>query len=86
MTPTRIKRHRKRQHGVSHTALVPFIDVMTILVVFLLVHTSDVEVVPNTKNITIPISVSDKKPRPSVVVMITKEELLVDGQIVAQWR
>jgi biopolymer transport protein ExbD len=83
MMPNRIKKHRKRQHGGSHMALVPFIDVMTILVVFLLVHTSDVEVVPNTKNITIPISVSDKKPRPSVVVMITKEDLLVDGQIVA---
>jgi biopolymer transport protein ExbD len=83
MTPNRIKKHRKREHGGSHMALVPFIDVMTILVVFLLVHTSDVEVVPNTKNITIPVSVSDKKPRPSVVVMITKEELLVDGQIVA---
>jgi biopolymer transport protein ExbD len=83
MTPNRIKKHRKRSHTSSHTALVPFIDVMTILVVFLLVHTSDVEVVPNTKNITIPISVSDKKPRPSVVVMITKEDLLVDGQVVA---
>jgi biopolymer transport protein TolR len=83
MTPNRIKKHRKRQHVSSHTALVPFIDVMTILVVFLLVHTSDVEVVPNTKNITIPISVSDKKPRPSVVVMITKDELLVDGLAVA---
>jgi biopolymer transport protein ExbD len=83
MTPNRIKKHRKRNHTSSHTALVPFIDVMTILVVFLLVHTSDVEVVPNTKNITIPISVSDKKPRPSVVVMITKEDLLVDGQVVA---
>jgi len=84
MTPNRIKKHRKRQHGGSHMALVPFIDVMTILVVFLLVHTSDVEVVPNTKNISIPISVSDKKPRPSVVVMITKDELMVDGHVVAQ--
>jgi biopolymer transport protein ExbD len=64
-------------------ALVPFIDMMTILVVFLLVHTSDVDVLPNTKNITIPVSVSDKKPRETVVVMITKDELLVDGQHVA---
>jgi len=83
MTPNRIKKHRKREHGGSHMALVPFIDVMTILVVFLLVHTSDVDVIPNTKNITIPVSVSEKKPRASVVVMITKEDLLVDGQKVA---
>ena len=32
-------------------ALVPFIDMLTILVVFLLVHTADVDILPNTKNI-----------------------------------
>lgn len=83
MTPYRIQRHRKRAHGGSHMALVPFIDMMTILVVFLLVHTSDVDVLPNTKNISIPLSVSDRKPRETVVVMVTKEELLVDGRVVA---
>jgi biopolymer transport protein TolR len=86
MTPYRIKRHRMRANkveGGSHMTLVPFIDMLTILVVFLLVHTSDVDVLPNTKNISIPESISDKKPRPTVVVMITKEELLVDGRAVA---
>jgi biopolymer transport protein ExbD len=83
MTPTRIKRHRNRSHGDSHMMLVPFIDMMTILVVFLLVHTSDVDVLPNTKSISIPESVSEKKPRPTVVVMITKDDLLVDGRSVA---
>lgn len=83
MTPTRIKRHRARAHTDSHMALVPFIDMMTILVVFLLIHTSDVDVLPNTKNISIPASVSDVKPHETVVVMITKDELLVDGRPVA---
>lgn len=83
MTPTRIKRHRNRSHGDSHMMLVPFIDMLTILVVFLLVHTSDVDVLPNTKSISIPESVSEKKPRPTVVVMITKDDLLVDGRSVA---
>lgn len=83
MTPYRIKRHRKRSHGGSHMALVPFIDMLTILVVFLLVHTSDVDILPNTKNISIPESVSEKKPQPTVVVMITKDDVLVDGRSVA---
>jgi biopolymer transport protein TolR len=86
MTPYRIKRHRQRKpstHGADHMTLVPFIDILMIMVVFLLVHTSDVEILPNTKNISIPESVADKKPRPSVVVMITKGEVLVDGQLVA---
>jgi biopolymer transport protein ExbD len=84
MTPYRIQRHRKRKHtGDSHMALVPFIDMLTILVVFLLVHTSDVDILPNTKNITIPQSISDRPPNPTVVVMITKDDLLVDGKSVA---
>ena len=85
MTSYRIKRHRKREHGGdSHMALVPFIDMLTILVVFLLVHTSDVDILPNTKNIQIPQSISEVKPHETVVVMITKNDLLVDGRAVAR--
>lgn len=88
MTPTRIKRHRRRKHGgaeaAGHMTLVPFIDMLMILTVFLLVHNSDVDILPNTKSISIPASLSDKKPRPSVVVMITKEDLLVDGKPIAK--
>ncbi len=83
MTPYRIKRHRKRLHGGSHYALVPFIDMMTILVVFLLAHTAEIDILPNSKNIAIPQSVSERKPSPTVVVMITKDSLFVDGQLVS---
>lgn len=83
MIPYRLQRHRKRQHaGDSHMALVPFIDMMTILVVFLLIHMSDVDMLPNTKNIAIPQSISSTKPRATVVVMITRNEVLVDGRVV----
>lgn len=83
MTPYRLKRHRKRVHsGDSHMALVPFIDMLTILVVFLLVHTSDVELLPNTRNISIPQSISPIKPRETVVVTITRDEVVVNGQTI----
>jgi biopolymer transport protein TolR len=83
MTPYRLQRHRKRQHSSdSHMALVPFIDMMTILVVFLLIHMSDADMLPNTKNIAIPQSVSQTKPRATVVVMITRTDVLVDGRAV----
>jgi biopolymer transport protein ExbD len=82
MTPYRIKRHRLRRHGANHFALIPFIDMMTILVVFLLAHTAEVDILPNTKNISIPQSLSDRKPSAAVVVMITKESVFVDGQLV----
>jgi biopolymer transport protein ExbD len=82
MTSYRIKRHRERRHGGSHFALVPFIDMMTILVVFLLAHTAEVDILPNTKNISIPQSLSERKPSAAVVVMITKDSVYVDGQLV----
>jgi biopolymer transport protein ExbD len=82
MTPYRIRRHRERRHGASHFALIPFIDMMTILVVFLLAHTADVDILPNTKNIAIPQSISDRKPSAAVVVMITRDSVLVDGKLV----
>jgi biopolymer transport protein ExbD len=73
-------RRRKRHHGASHFALVPFIDMMTILVVFLLAHTAEVDILPNTKNISIPQSLSDRKPSAAVVVMVTKDSVFVDGK------
>ncbi len=82
MTSYRIKRHRQRRHGANHFALIPFIDMMTILVVFLLAHTAEVDILPNTKNISIPQSLSDRKPSAAVVVMITKDSVYVDGELV----
>ena len=84
MTPTRVKRRRERAHRTNgHLMLVPFIDMLTILVVFLLLHTADVEILPNTKNISIPQSVSELKPRETLVVMLTRDMLFVDGKPVA---
>ncbi len=83
MKSYRITRHRKRRHGASHFALIPFIDMMTILVVFLLAHTADVDILPNTKSIAIPQSISERKPSGSIVVMVTKDSLFVDGERVS---
>ena len=82
MTPYRIKKHRQRTHHDSHMALVPFIDMLTMLVVFLLLHSSDAEILPNTKNIQIPQSIADLKPHETVTIMVTKDQLLVNGRIV----
>jgi biopolymer transport protein ExbD len=82
MIATRLKRHRKTGrrggfHGMS--SLIPMIDMLTILVVYLLVHAADYEVLPNSKSIQIPQSLSETKPRVTVTVLITKETLFVNG-------
>ena len=82
MTGLRGRRHRKHGRGPSHMALIPFIDMMTILVVFLLVHTADVDILPNTKNIAIPQSIAELKPHATVVVMLTKDAVLVNGRAI----
>lgn len=84
MRSLRGRRHTRTAHGGNHMVLVPFIDMMTILVVFLLVHTSDTEILPNTKNISIPLSIAETKPRPTVVVMVTRDTMYVNGRPVAK--
>ena len=82
MIAARLKRHRKTgQRGGFHgmSSLIPMIDMLTILVVYLLVHAADYEVLPNSKSIQIPQSMSETKPRETVTVLITKETLFVNG-------
>src|SRR5262245_789001 len=69
-------------HGMS--ALIPMIDMLTILVVYLLVHAADYEILPNTKSIQIPQSMSETKPRETVTVLITKESMFVNGTEIAR--
>jgi len=82
MIAARLKQHRKPAHrGGFHgmSSLIPMIDMLTILVVYLLVHAADYEVLPNSKSIQIPQSMSEMKPRETVTVLITKESLFVNG-------
>jgi biopolymer transport protein ExbD len=76
----RKSRHGGAGGGHGPLALIPMIDMMTILVVYLLVHTADMEILPNTKNISIPQSSSEQKPRETTVVMVTRDMLYVNGQ------
>jgi biopolymer transport protein TolR len=64
--------------------LIPLIDVMSVLVAFLLIYTADVEIVQNTKGVEIPQSTAETQPQQSVVVMITREHLFVQGEVVAE--
>ena len=63
--------------------LIPLIDVMSVLVAFLLIYSAEVEIVQNTKGVEIPQSSAEERPVESVVVMITKDNVFVQGQPVA---
>ena len=46
-------------------------------------HAADYEILPNTRSIQIPQSMSETKPRETVTVLITKDALFVNGAEVA---
>jgi biopolymer transport protein TolR len=79
---------RMAQHHLRHKAdaelnLIPLIDILSTLVAFLLVYSTEVEVIQNSKGIEIPMSIAEVAPKESVVVMITKTDLFVQGERVA---
>jgi biopolymer transport protein ExbD len=75
-------RHGKSGGGHGPLTLIPMIDMLMILVVYLLVHSADTEILPNTQNISIPHSASELKPRPATVVTVTRDMLYVNGEAV----
>ena len=79
----RMARHHKRNRRAAPLNLVSLMDIFTILVFFLLVNSSDVEVLPNAKSIELPQSVAKEKPRETVVVLVTDDEILVQGHKVS---
>jgi biopolymer transport protein ExbD len=59
------------------------IDILSVLVAFLLVYSTEVEVIQNSKGVVIPESRTDVRPKQSVVVMVTKDDIFVQGERVA---
>lgn len=62
--------------------LVSLMDIFTILVFFLLVSSGSQQL-PNSKDITLPTSVTDKVPKETLIISITEDEVLVQGKKVA---
>jgi biopolymer transport protein ExbD len=80
----RMEKHHKRNRGAGALNLVSLMDIFTILVFFLLVNSSDVQTLPNAKDMKLPESIAEKKPKENVVVLIGKTDILVQGEPVAK--
>jgi biopolymer transport protein ExbD len=76
----RMAEHHLRHRADATLNLIPFIDILTVMVAFLLVYSTEVEVIQNTKGVEVPQSIAQTSPRQSVVVMITKTDLFVQGE------
>lgn len=78
----RMERHHKRK-GVALINMVSLMDIFTILVFFLLVNSTTVQNVPSSKTLQLPVSTAEKTPKETIVVMINKQDILVQGRKVA---
>ena len=69
---------------VAKMNLTSLMDVFTILVFFLLVNSATTEVLETPKQITLPASLVEEKPRETVVIFISADEVTVQGEPVVR--
>lgn len=84
ITSRRIRRMTRTRRAVTKLQLTSLMDVFTVLVFFLMFNSGSVETLQQPKEISLPESVVEEKPRETVVIFVGKEEVLVQGVPVAR--
>ena len=78
----RMKRMSRNKKKAQILPLTSLMDVFTILVFFLLFHSGSSEIIEAPKQIKLPDSTVEAKPRETVVIMVSPEDVLVQGKAV----
>jgi len=84
MRARRMAKNHRRQGAQAKLNLVSLMDIFTIIVFFLLMSSSEVEVLQNQKTISLPESVSDKKPAATLVIMVDAQQLMIGREVIAR--
>jgi biopolymer transport protein ExbD len=77
-----MKRMGRNKSKITGLNLTPLMDVFTILVFFLLFHSAGSNTLETPKQIKLPDSVVETKPRETVVIMVSPNVVLVQGEAV----
>lgn len=80
MRARRMARHHRRLSRLPKLNLVSLMDIFTILVFFLLVNSSEVDVLSRDRDITLPSSVSEQLPDDSLLLVVGSDQILVNGR------
>ena len=75
----RMEKHHKKSRR-AQLNLVSLMDIFTILVFFLLVNSSEVEVLPSTKSVQLPESTAEQKPKETITILVNDSDILVQGR------
>ena len=78
----RMQRHYRR-NSTGSLNLVSLMDIFTILVFFLMVNSSDVQVMQQGVAVKLPESVAEQDPKETLTVTVTDRDILVAGRAVA---
>ena len=73
----------RKKKIITKINLTSLMDVFTILVFFLLVNSGTPETLETPKQITLPESNLQTKPRETVVIFVSPDEVIVQGEVVA---
>lgn len=76
----RIRRMERNKVTIPKMNLTSLMDVFTILVFFLLVNSGQSEVLDTPKQVKLPESVVESKPRETVVIFVSAEGIVVQGE------
>jgi len=83
-TSRRIARMSRNRSRVTKLNLTSLMDVFTILLFFLMFHSGTAELLQEPKDVSLPDSVVESKPRESVTIVVGRDEVLVQGEVVAR--
>jgi biopolymer transport protein TolR len=84
MSLSRMKERRSRKKTNPATLnLVSLMDIFTILVFFLMLNSSEVEMLETSGSIKLPDSTSEKRPENRIVISVSADDLIVQGRRVA---
>lgn len=82
----RMERNHKRNAQQTKLSLVSLMDIFTILVFFLMLNASDVQVLDNHKSVTLPEATSEIAAKETLLILVNENDILLEGQKVADVR
>lgn len=72
--------HKRRKDRTASLNMVSLMDIFTILVFFLLVTSSESDVLPSAKAVKLPASTAEQQPKKTLVVMVTPKDIQINGK------
>lgn len=80
MRAKRMDRNHRRNAQQTKLSLVSLMDIFTILVFFLMLNASDVQVLDNHKSVTLPQATSELAAKETLLILVNGTDILIEGQ------